>query len=149
MKRLYYSIKDITEIVNEEKHILRYWEKEFEHLNPRKNRGGNRIYSSRDLKIIKAIKKLLREENLSLKGAKDRLNELMDKADGLDGYLPDDTGVVTETKASYHNDQLFSDEKEEIQTTLKSDSGKVVLKESDAREILNLLLEIRKILKES
>ena len=74
MQKLYYSITEIGHEVDEETHILRYWEKEFPQLNPKKNRAGNRIYSTNDLDLIKLIKKLLRQEKLSVKGAKDKID---------------------------------------------------------------------------
>lgn len=73
MQKLYYSISEVSEIVAEEQHILRYWEKEFNLLKPKKNRSGNRTYSEKDLQMIKSIKKFIREEKLSLKGAKEQL----------------------------------------------------------------------------
>jgi DNA-binding transcriptional MerR regulator len=79
MQKLYYSISEVCTIVDEEQHILRYWEKEFEGLRPKKNRGGNRIYSEKDLNIVRVIKILLREEMLSLKGAKEQLKKILDK----------------------------------------------------------------------
>jgi DNA-binding transcriptional MerR regulator len=63
--------------VDEEQHILRYWEKEFSALNPKKNRSGNRIYAEKDINIVKAIKILLRGHMLSLKGAKEQLKQLV------------------------------------------------------------------------
>lgn len=77
MKKLYYSISEISKLIDEEQHILRYWEKEFSALTPRKNRSGNRVYSEKDLQIIKAIKHLLRDEQLSVKGANDKLKILV------------------------------------------------------------------------
>lgn len=85
MQKLYYSIRETAELVDEEQHILRYWEKEFEELSPRKNRGGNRIYSEKDIKTIKYIKMLLRDEKLSIPGAKERLMDLLaNKKESLD-----------------------------------------------------------------
>lgn len=75
MQKLYYSISEVSQMIDEEQHILRYWEKEFDQLNPKKNRAGNRIYSEKDINILKLIKKLLREEKLSLRGAKENLNK--------------------------------------------------------------------------
>lgn len=60
-------------MVEEEQHILRYWEKEFPQLSPKKNRGGNRIYSPKDIALIREIKSMLRDGKLSLKGAKERI----------------------------------------------------------------------------
>lgn len=76
MAKLYYSISEISGLVDEEQHILRYWEKEFKQLNPRKNSAGNRKYSQKDLETIQLIKKLLRDDKLSLKGAKEKIDAL-------------------------------------------------------------------------
>lgn len=86
MQKLYYSISEVCSIVDEEQHILRYWEKEFEGLRPKKNRGGNRIYSEKDLKIVKVIKILIREEMLSLKGAKEQLKKILE-TQSIENYL--------------------------------------------------------------
>lgn len=93
MQKLYYSISEVSQLVDEEQHILRYWEKEFEQLKPKKNRGGNRIYSDKDLKIIKAIKTLIREEKLSLKGAIDKLDLLLKKIDKEEKHYPGMTSM--------------------------------------------------------
>jgi DNA-binding transcriptional MerR regulator len=79
MQKLYYSISEVCEIIDEEQHILRYWEKEFPQLKPRKNRGGNRIYSEKDIYTIRMIKQLLRNDNLSLKTARTQLNYLIQR----------------------------------------------------------------------
>jgi len=70
IKKLYYSISEVSRITDLEQYVLRYWETEFEELKPQKNRAGNRIYASRDIKLILHIKKLLREERYTIEGAK-------------------------------------------------------------------------------
>jgi DNA-binding transcriptional MerR regulator len=70
IKKLYYSISEVSKITDLEQYVLRYWESEFEQLNPSKNRAGNRIYTNRDIKLILYIKKLLREERYTIEGAK-------------------------------------------------------------------------------
>ncbi len=78
MKKLYYSISEVSKMVDEESHILRYWEKEFSELKPKKNKGGNRIYSENDLKTILTIQKLIREDKLTLKDAKIKIKSVSD-----------------------------------------------------------------------
>jgi len=80
MKKLYYSITEVCQNLNEEKHILRYWEKEFEIIKPRKNRGGNRIYSPDDLEILKIIQTLIRKNKVPLKQAQTMLAEYKSKS---------------------------------------------------------------------
>jgi len=70
IKKLYYSISEVSKITSLEQYVLRYWETEFEQLKPSKNRAGNRIYTNRDIKLILHIKKLLREERYTIEGAK-------------------------------------------------------------------------------
>jgi DNA-binding transcriptional MerR regulator len=81
MKKLYYSISEVAELINEEQHILRYWEKEFDFLKPRKNRAGNRVYSEKDLFVLKLIKQYLREEKLTAKEASKIIKNILKKND--------------------------------------------------------------------
>ena len=70
IKKLYYSISEVSKITGLEQYVPRYWESEFEQLKPAKNRAGNRIYTNRDIKLILYIKKLLRDERYTIEGAK-------------------------------------------------------------------------------
>lgn len=75
MNKLYYSISEVSEMLSEEQHVLRYWEKEFAGLKPKKNRGGNRVYSPRDVDLLKKIKQLVRDKRLSVKEAREFLTK--------------------------------------------------------------------------
>jgi DNA-binding transcriptional MerR regulator len=77
IKKLYYSISEVSKITDLEQYVLRYWESEFEQLQPAKNRAGNRIYTNKDIKMILYIKKLLREERYTIEGAKQVLQSYM------------------------------------------------------------------------
>jgi DNA-binding transcriptional MerR regulator len=70
IKKLYYSISEVSKMVGLEQYVLRYWETEFEQLRPQKNRAGNRVYTERDIEVIKLIKKLTREERYTIPGAR-------------------------------------------------------------------------------
>jgi hypothetical protein len=56
IKKLYYSISEVSKITGLEQYVLRYWETEFEQLKPAKNRAGNRIYTNREIKLILFIR---------------------------------------------------------------------------------------------
>jgi DNA-binding transcriptional MerR regulator len=73
--KLYYSISEVSRLTGLEPYVLRYWETEFDELNPQKNRAGNRIYSNKDIKFILRIKELLREQRYTIEGAKHILKE--------------------------------------------------------------------------
>ncbi|NQU67682.1 MAG: MerR family transcriptional regulator [Candidatus Marinimicrobia bacterium] len=67
--KLYYSISEVSKIVELEQYVLRYWETEFTHLKPKKNRAGNRVYKSSDIELIKKIKNLLYDKKFTIAGA--------------------------------------------------------------------------------
>ncbi len=75
IKKLYYSISEVSKITDVEQYVLRYWETEFEQLKPQKNRAGNRIYTNKDINLIMHIKNLLREKKYTIEGAKNILND--------------------------------------------------------------------------
>ena len=74
IKKLYYSISEVSKITDLEQYVLRYWESEFEQLKPQKNRAGNRVYGNKDIKLILHIRHLLREERYTIEGAKQILS---------------------------------------------------------------------------
>jgi len=75
IKKLYYSISEVSKITDIEQYVLRYWETEFEQLSPQKNRAGNRIYTNKDIRLILYIKELLREKKYTIEGAKKILED--------------------------------------------------------------------------
>jgi len=75
IKKLYYSISEVSKITDIEQYVLRYWETEFEELKPQKNRAGNRIYTNKDIQLILYIKELLREKKYTIEGAKKILED--------------------------------------------------------------------------
>src|SRR5690606_24547284 len=75
IKKLYYSISEVSKITEMEQYVLRYWETEFEQLKPQKNRAGNRIYTNKDIQIILQIKNLLRDKKYTIEGAKKILED--------------------------------------------------------------------------
>ena len=84
IKKLYYSISEVSKITGLEQYVLRYWETEFDELKPAKNRAGNRIYTNKDIKLIMHIKKLLRDEKYTIEGAKKVLEEFVPEADSTE-----------------------------------------------------------------
>lgn len=87
MQKIYYSIKEVGELVDEEAHVLRYWEKEVKQLKPGKNRSGNRTYSEKDISLLKLIKKLIREDRKNMKEVKEYIDDLYKKNSDWDNSL--------------------------------------------------------------
>jgi len=77
MKKVYYSISEAAQHAGLAPHVLRYWETVFPQLQPRKSKGGARLYQEHDLGQIRQIKHLLYEKGYTIKGAKRLLRQGM------------------------------------------------------------------------
>ena len=75
VKKLYYSIGEISQKTGLKQYVLRYWETEFSHIKPSKNRAGNRVYKESDYNNIKELKDLLHNRKFTIKGAKQYLKD--------------------------------------------------------------------------
>ncbi|HOV44735.1 MAG TPA: MerR family transcriptional regulator [Ferruginibacter sp.] len=67
----YYNIGSVAEMFKVNVSLLRYWEKEFDILKPRKNGKGDRLFRPEDIKYLKMIHHLLRQKKFTIDGAKD------------------------------------------------------------------------------
>ncbi len=110
LKKLYYSISEVSKLTSLEQYILRYWETEFDQLKPQKNRAGNRIYTNKDIKLILFIKKLLRAEKYTIEGAKKIL------AENPSLELPSQTEIPAEKEKP--QEKVHSEEQPQIQKDL-------------------------------
>jgi DNA-binding transcriptional MerR regulator len=79
MERLYYSISEVSEMLNINASNLRFWEKEFKQLKPRRSEKGTRFYTNDDIELIKQIIFLVNEQNLTLEGARQKLTQKRDR----------------------------------------------------------------------
>jgi DNA-binding transcriptional MerR regulator len=75
-RKIYYSIGEVCDLTGLKPHVLRYWETQFEVLNPTKNRAGNRVYRANDIELVLLVKHLLYEQKYTIEGANKRLNEM-------------------------------------------------------------------------
>lgn len=76
--KLFYSIKEVAQQFGLNEPTLRFWEKEFEEISPRKTAKGTRYYSKEDIDIIGLIYHLVRERRMTLAGARQKLKENKD-----------------------------------------------------------------------
>ena len=70
VKKLYYSIGEVSELTKLKAYVLRYWETEFSQLKPPKNRAGNRTYRQKDIDLLLNIKDLLYNKKYTIDGAR-------------------------------------------------------------------------------
>ena len=69
-KRLFYSIQEVADHFAVNVSLLRFWEKEFDNINPKKTKGGTRQYTKEDVHEIEIVYRLVRDKGLTLEGAR-------------------------------------------------------------------------------
>ncbi len=94
IKKLYYSIGEVSEATDLKQYVLRYWESEFPQLSPAKNRAGNRTYREKDIELVHFIKTLLYEKKYTIEGARQKLKELQENGQALNISSLDEPVVV-------------------------------------------------------
>ena len=67
--KIYFSIREVAAIADVPHHVLRFWERRFPRLSPRRSRGGHRRYTKKDVELILEIKSLVQERGFTTKGA--------------------------------------------------------------------------------
>ena len=77
-EKSYYSISEVAEMLDVNLSLLRYWEKEFPFISPKKTDKGTRRYTQENVDDIKLLYHLVKEKKLTLEGAKKRLKENKD-----------------------------------------------------------------------
>jgi len=75
LKNIYYTIGQVSSLLDLPQSVLRYWETVFDSLSPAKSPGGSRQYSEEDIQLIKTIKSLLYEQGFTIKGAAVKLKD--------------------------------------------------------------------------
>jgi len=129
-EKQYFKIGEVSEILDVEPYVLRYWESEFKILKPTRTRARQRLYHKRDLELLMEIKHLLYDEKFTIAGAKKRLQEMKKQS-----------SAEKKAKKPAKNARA----REEIENSdVKTDNSPSV-NHSDYREIL---MEIKKELKE-
>ncbi len=82
--KMYYGIGEVAEAFGVNTSLIRFWEKEFDVLNPKKNAKGNRKFTREDIKNLKFIYHLVKERGFTLEGAKTHLKE--NKQEALNNF---------------------------------------------------------------
>ena len=75
-EKQYFKIGEVSEILDVEPYVLRYWESEFKILKPTRTRARQRLYHKKDLELLVEIKHLLYDEKFTIAGAKKRLQDM-------------------------------------------------------------------------
>jgi DNA-binding transcriptional MerR regulator len=111
IKKLYYSISEVSKITGLKQYVLRYWESEFSQLKPPKNRAGNRTYRQKDIEVIHKIKELLYKKKFTIEGARKQMEA---------GYIAGETDQTTESgNRTGINSEVFVKLKKELKDILR------------------------------
>ena len=92
--KVYFSISEVSGLCHLEQHVLRYWEQEFDLLEPIKRTGNRRYYQRKDVMLIRHIRELLYHKGFTIDGARKQLNT--------------DGNVQTHHVNSSHNEVIFA-----------------------------------------
>lgn len=80
--KLYYSIGEVARIFEVNASLIRFWEKEFDIIKPKKNKKGNRMFTQKDIQNLRIIYHLVKEQGYTLDGAKKKLKTNKDEVEG-------------------------------------------------------------------
>ncbi|MBL7913817.1 MAG: MerR family transcriptional regulator [Bacteroidia bacterium] len=101
--KLYYTIGEVAAMFKVNASLIRFWEKEFDVLQPKKNKKGNRLFTATDVENLRIIYHLVKERGFTLQGAKSKLKEnksdVVDTAEVYDALVKV-RGFLTELKDS-------------------------------------------------
>ena len=75
LTKLYYSIGEVADMFEVNTSLIRFWEKEFTQLKPKKNKKGNRLFTVKDIDKLNSIYILVKEQGFTLDGAKSQLRK--------------------------------------------------------------------------
>ncbi|WP_348716097.1 MerR family transcriptional regulator [uncultured Alistipes sp.] len=75
IKKLLYSMGEVSEMFDVKPSLIRYWESQFDVLRPKKNKKGNRLFTPEDVQMLKLIYHLVKEQGMTLEGAKRSLKQ--------------------------------------------------------------------------
>ncbi len=81
VEKLFYSIGEVAEMLDVPVSTIRFWENEFDILKPMKNKKGNRLFTPADIKNLRILHHLVKEEGMTLAGAKKKLAEKWEETD--------------------------------------------------------------------
>ena len=111
IKKLYYSISEVSKTTGLKQYVLRYWETEFSQLKPPKNRAGNRTYRQKDIDVVHKIKKLLYKKKFTIVGARKQMETVV---------IAKDTVVESDsTKSLGLNTEVLDKLKQELKDILR------------------------------
>ncbi len=141
----YFSISEVGKLVDEQQHVLRYWEREFTELRPKKNSAGNRIYTQKDLDLLCVIKIMLRRMRLSVIDAKSQIKKI-----DVQAFLTEHPFTFAESERSEVSTDIDSAVPaiaRKYGSSSETDSDMVMIPRAELRAMCELLKDIEHLLR--
>lgn len=101
IEKQYYSISEVAEMFEVNTSLIRFWEKEFDSIKPKKNKKGNRLFTQKDIKTLRIIHHLVKNRGFTLEGARKQLKsnpEQMEHEAEISQRLKDIRAFLVELK---------------------------------------------------
>jgi len=102
LTKLYYTIGEVADMFNVNTSLIRFWEKEFTIIQPKKNKKGNRLFTPKDILNFNKIYHLVKEQGFTLEGAKNAL-----KNGNVTIPTSEVKEIITETSSSIDKDEII------------------------------------------
>jgi len=112
MSKYYYTIGEVSNLLDLKPYVIRYWETEFPQLKPHKGHGRNRQYTEENIELLRKIKHMLYEQKFTIEGARQKLKQDKKTRDQLEIDF-------FATSASDNASTLSAEEKSELAEELK------------------------------
>ena len=113
LTKLYYTIGEVAEMFSVNTSLIRFWEKEFSIIQPKKNKKGNRLFTPKDILNFNKIYNLVKEQGFTLEGAK---NALKNKSN-IDEFVKTVENNETPTTSIDHSELIQSLENVKLKLT--------------------------------
>ena len=102
LTKLYYTIGEVADMFNVNTSLIRFWEKEFTIIQPKKNKKGNRLFTPKDILNFNKIYHLVKEQGFTLEGAKNAL-----KNGNVSIPAPEVKEIITEASDAIDKDEII------------------------------------------
>jgi DNA-binding transcriptional MerR regulator len=79
IEKVFYTIGEVAGMMGVNPSQIRYWENNFDEINPHKNKKGNRLFTKDDIENVKLVNYLVKDRGLTIKGAQKKLKENRDE----------------------------------------------------------------------
>ncbi len=98
-EKIFYSISEVAGMMDVNESLLRYWEKEFDTIRPKKTEKGTRQYRKEDIEEIRRVHYLVKQKGMTLAGAKQKLKDNKDTVIKTEEIISKLKGVKSELLA--------------------------------------------------